>query len=199
MSRLVVFGCSHAYGLGLPDCTLDTGPSKLGFANVLGKKLNIPVVNKADTGRSQKEIAVSILETPVYDTDLIVINWSNPMRRSIWNGIHWEQLASWNNDKTWQKFFAKYHRHEDDILDTLMHVNLANYYLNGKVKKVINSIHVFSDDICNNTKNWNNVKFDIAFNTKTNDFYYNELPCGHPDLKSHDVFAERLFGLINNV
>jgi hypothetical protein len=80
-----------------------------------------------------------------------------------------------------------------------MHVNLANYYLNGKVKKVINSIHVFNDDICNNTKNWNNVKFDIAFNTKTNDFYYNELPCGHPDLKSHDVFAERLFGLINNV
>jgi hypothetical protein len=200
MSRLVVFGCSHAYGLGLPDCTtIHTGPSQLGFANILGKKLGMSVVNYADTGASQKEITATILESELQNTDVVVINWSNPYRRSIWNGIHWEQLARWNNDKTWQKFFTKYHRREDDILDTLMNVNLANYYLQNKVKTVINSLHDFDNEIFNAEKKWNTVKFNITFSPTDNSIYYKELPCGHPDLKSHDVFAERLFGLINNV
>lgn len=197
MSRLIVFGCSHVYGLGLPDCTtIYTGPSKMGFGNILGNQLEMPVVNYANTGASQKEIAAAILESELQSTDVVVINWSSPYRRSIWNGVHWEQLASWNNDKTWQKFYAKYHRREDDIIDTLMHVNLANYYLQNKVKTVINSLNYFDDEIFNTKIKWNTVKFDITFSPTNKSIYYKELPCGHPDLKSHEVFAERLSKLL---
>lgn len=199
MNRLLIFGCSHAYGLGLPDCTtIHTGPSHLGFGNILGKKLNKSVVNNADTGASQKQIAATILETELYTDDIVIINWSNPNRRGIWNGVHWEQLASWNEDKIWQRFFTKYHYQCDDVIDSLMNINLANFYLRGKVKTVINSIHSFNNDICNNTKKWNTVSFDITFKPVDKSIYYNELPCGHPDLKSHHVFAERLLGLFNN-
>jgi hypothetical protein len=197
MSRLVIFGCSHAYGVGLPDCTTtQTGPSQLGFGNILGKKLGIPVVNYADTGASQKQIAATILESELQHTDIVVINWSNSRRRGIWNGVHWEQLATWNNDKIWQKFFAKYHRREDDVIDTLMNINLANYYLQRKVKTVINSFHRVDNEIFNAEKKWNTVKFDITFLPTDNSIYYKELPCGHPDLKSHRVFAERLSKLL---
>lgn len=197
MSRLVVFGCSHVYGLGLPDCTtIHTGPSLMGFGNILGNKLGIPVVNYANTGASQKEIAVAILESELQSTDIVIINWSSPYRRSIWNGVYWEQLANWNNDKIWKKFFAKYHRPEDDVIDTLMHVNLANYYLQNKVKTVINSLNEFDNAIFNTKKRWNTFKFDITFLPTDKSIYYKELPCGHPDLKSHEVFAERLLKLL---
>jgi hypothetical protein len=195
MSRVVAFGCSHTYGLELPDClTVDAPPSKMGYPNILGKKLDLEVLNKADTGASQKQIAATILETDFKKNDIVIINWSNPKRRGIWNGSHWEQLASWTEDKTWQKFYAKYQRNTDDTLDSLMNINLANMFLIGKCKKVINSIHIYSEEIINSTFDWNTVNIDLVF--KDNKFYYKELKHGHPDLKSHEVFAERLLKLL---
>ena len=195
MSRIVAFGCSHTYGLELPDClTVNDPPSKMGFPNILGKKLNLEVLNRADTGASQKQIAATILQTEFYKDDIIVINWSNPIRRGIWNGLHWEQLGPWNKDTTWKRFNAKYHYDVDDVLDTLMNINLANLYLKGKCKKIINSMQYYYSEIINSKINWNTVKIDLVFSDK--DYYYNTLKDGHADLKSHEVFAERLFKLI---
>ena len=64
MSRLIAFGCSYTYGFELPDCpTIFDPPSKMGFPNIVGKSLNLEVINKSDTGASQKQIAATILET----------------------------------------------------------------------------------------------------------------------------------------
>jgi len=195
MPRLITFGCSHTYGLELPDClTVNDPPSKMGFPNIVGKFLNLKVVNRSDTGASQKQIAATILETKFNKDDIVIINWSNPSRRGMWNGVHWEQFASWTEDKTWKKFYAKYHRKDDDILDSLMNINLANYFLQGKCKKVINSLHEYRKEIIEPTCEWNNVSIDLVF--KNNIFYYQALKEGHPDLKSHKVFAERLLKLL---
>ena len=195
MSRLIAFGCSHTYGLELPDCpTIHDPPSKMGFPNIVGKKLNLEVINRADTGASQKQIAATILETEFKNDDVVIINWSNPNRRGIWNGVHWEQLANWNTDKTWKKFYAKYHREEDDILDSLMNINLANFFLKEKCKKIINSIHEYKKEIVESSVTWNNIKIDLVF--EDINYYYDVLEHGHPNLKSHEVFAERLLNLL---
>lgn len=190
MPRLVAFGCSHTYGLGLPDCpTINNSPSKLSFPSVLGKMLDLEVLNKADTGASQKQISATILDTEIFKDDIVIINWSNPSRRGIWNGTHWEQLASWTEDKTWKKFYAKYHREADDVLDSIMNIKLANYYLNERCNSVINSLHLLHSEIISKTK------IDIIF--RDDNVYFKELKCGHPDQKSHEVFAGRLLELLN--
>lgn len=197
MSRLITFGCSHVYGLGLPDCpTVNHPPSKLGFSNILGRKLGLEVINRADTGSSQKQIAATILQTEFNFDDVVIINWSNPNRRGIWNGLHWEQLAAWNEEKCWTQYFEKYHRTEDDLLDSLMNINLANYYLDKKCKQVINSSHSANYDYFNSNASWNKVNFVITFQPIGNSVYYENLKCGHPDLKSHKVFAKRLLELL---
>jgi hypothetical protein len=195
MPKLIAFGCSHAYGLELPDClTPDSPPSKMGFPDIVGNALGLTVLNRADTGASQKQIAATILETEFNKNDIVIINWSNPTRRGVWNGANWEQLASWTEDKTWQKFYAKYQRNADDTLDSLMNINLANMFLKNKCKKVINSIHKYSKEIVESRCYWNTVKIDLVFADEN--FYYKELKYSHPDLKSHEVFAERLLKLL---
>jgi hypothetical protein len=196
MSRLVTFGCSHAYGLELDDClTIDHPPSKLGFSTNLAKMLNREELNRSDTGAGCRQIAATVLDTEFRSTDIVVINWSNISRRGIWNGVHWEQLASWNTERSWKKYYAKYHYTSDDLLDFFMNVNLANLFLASRVEKVVNSVQ---RDSCNATTypvSWNSVNFDIVFHST--EFYYKELKGGHPDQKTHGLFAERLFKLIN--
>ena len=195
MSKIVAFGCSFTYGLELPDCpTIYDPPSKMGFSNIVGKNLNLEVINRADTGASQKQIAATILETDFEKDDIVLINWSTSSRRGIWNGMHWEQLANWTDDKTWKKFYAKYHREEDDVLDSLMNINLANMFLKEKCKTVINSIHEYKKEIVESSVTWNTVKIDLVFNDSN--YYYDVLKHGHPNLKSHEVFAERLLNLL---
>lgn len=195
MSRIVAFGCSHTYGLELPDCpTVWDPPSSMAFPNIVANKLNLDVLNRADTGASQRQIAATILETDIDKNDIVVINWTNPIRRGIWNGLHWNQLASWTEDRIWKKYHAKYHCETDDILDSLMNINLANMFLKSKCKRVINTIHNYNKDIVDSTHKWNDVKIEMIFSD--NNFYYNNLSGGHPDLKSHEVFAERLLEII---
>ena len=202
MSRLLIFGCSHAYGFGLPDCkTVEDKPSMFAFGNVLAKMLSIPIVNCSDPGASQKQIALTILQTKLKKEDIVVINWTYPLRRGIWNGSHWEQLAGWNKDKVWQKFYQKYNNVHDDIVESLMYINLANYHLQKKVYKVINSVHKWEieEQLSKVEVPWNKVKFDINFAGKDeSQTYFKELPCGHPNLKSHSIFAERLFNIIKS-
>lgn len=195
MSRIVAFGCSHTYGLELPDClTINDPPSKMSFSSIIGKRLGFEVLNRSDTGASQRQISATVLDTEFYNDDIVIIHWTCPSRRGIWNGIHWDQLAGWNKDKIWQRYYAKYHYNEDDKLESLMNINLANLFLKEKCKKVINTIHDYNNDIINPKLPWNSVKMQLVFNDKK--FYYKTHKGGHPDSKSHEVFAERLMNII---
>lgn len=184
--RVLGFGCSHIYGLGLPDCpTVWDKPSQFSFLNILANKLNAIPVNLSDTGASQKQIAATVLQTDIRDNDLVLIHWADITRRGLWDGRNWNQFGSWNTDRTVTKFFAKYSKTEDDVLETNMYIDLANYYLQGKCKKIINSMH--------DTKGIKFNKIDISWN----DHYLKKLPCGHPDGKSHKKYAEKIYTCLN--
>lgn len=90
-NRLVAFGCSYTYGESLPDC-LDTfnnpnipipQPSRLSWASVLAKKLNLQCLNKGVCGASNKEIQHNILEAKLYKDDTVVILWTHNDRTCI--------------------------------------------------------------------------------------------------------------------
>ena len=195
MPRLVTFGCSHVYGLELDDClTVNDPPSKLGFSTTLSNMLGREELNRSDTGASSKQITATVLETEFRKTDIVVINWSIPSRRGVWNGRYWEQLASWQEEEVWQRFFAKYQNDYDECLDFFMNDNLANYFLKNRVSQTINSLHTYNKLIIKNPPSWNNVNIDIVFKKFG---YYKALKDGHPNKRTHDIFAKRLFKLIN--
>lgn len=81
MARLITFGCSFTAGIGLPDIypRHDT-TSSLGWPALLGKKLNLELVNKGKGGTGNLEILCNILNTDFEDTDTVVILWSSFLR-----------------------------------------------------------------------------------------------------------------------
>jgi hypothetical protein len=91
MSRLIVFGCSHTYGHGLPDCyrtptesspyTSGLQPSNLGWPNELAKLMNInTVINQSRAGASNKEIWQKIINFPFKRDDIVFTLWTYPSR-----------------------------------------------------------------------------------------------------------------------
>jgi hypothetical protein len=87
MSRLIAFGCSFTYGQGLPDCKIGENwsdfantPSLLSWPFLLGKKLDIPTINKGVPGASNTEILYHILNFEFEPRDKVVIMWSLPNR-----------------------------------------------------------------------------------------------------------------------
>lgn len=84
MSRLIVFGCSLAYGVGLPDCWPDTKkPSKFCWPELIAKSMNRKLVNKSVPGSSNKRIWYTISRFKFKPDDVVIISWSYPNRYSI--------------------------------------------------------------------------------------------------------------------
>lgn len=85
-SRLITFGCSYTYGIGLPDCInvplidLVRPPSKMGWPALVANYLNLDLVNMSYPGASNFEILYSILEFKFKPSDTIVIMWSHYLR-----------------------------------------------------------------------------------------------------------------------
>ncbi|SRR6056297_1594173 len=84
--RLVAFGCSHTFGVGLPDSEYckkrDTSfkPSQLSWAGHVAKTMNRELVNKGWPGGSNKRIWHSIVNFDYHDDDLVIIQWSHFQR-----------------------------------------------------------------------------------------------------------------------
>ena len=86
MSRLIVFGCSLAYGVGLPDCWPDTSkPSKFCWPELIAQSMNRELVNKSTPGSSNKRIWYTISKFKFEPDDIVIISWSYPNRYSIIN------------------------------------------------------------------------------------------------------------------
>ena len=82
MSRLVAFGCSYTFGVGLPDIYPRTSglPSDMAWPNLLGQQLNFEVCNLSSGGSGNSEILNKILQTDFEPDDLVIIMWSHFVR-----------------------------------------------------------------------------------------------------------------------
>ena len=80
-NRLITFGCSYTYGIGLPDCWKDPcNQSKMGWPNLVSDKLNVELINISASGASNFEILHNIINFDFLDSDIVVIMWTHYAR-----------------------------------------------------------------------------------------------------------------------
>lgn len=84
MSRFVVFGCSLAYGVGLPDCWPDvTKSSKFCWPEIVAKELGRTCINKSVPGSSNKRIWFAVNRFKFKPDDLVFVLWSYNDRTAL--------------------------------------------------------------------------------------------------------------------
>jgi len=203
--RLISFGCSHTYGHGLEDCwvpkprtekTSGPIPSKFAWPQLLSDKLNIENLNLSGPGMSNKEIWWKILNTPLKEDDLVIIQWSFIDRTCIIKHDHTFRLAYWSTDKYSKQFFKYIHDKYDMFIDSVLRMNHIDMYL--KEKNIL-SYHckqpIAFDDYLPSIK-WNTVNFlDIDFHTIRNQ-YPAALDGAHPGPLAHIEIADSIYNQI---
>jgi len=193
--RLVAFGCSHTYGVGLEDCWLDIGgpgdlpPSKLAWPQLMANFLNRKCINASKWGSSNREIWHRIINFNFEPDDLIVVQWTYPNRDCIirQDGVV-EQLATWHDQDYVKRFLALTH-------DTYDKAILANTYIHH-ANMLVPNMYNFSTDIrtLSPTPSWQNTK--ILFDM--NSIYVNSnkaIDGEHGDTQFHEDLAQEYLNI----
>lgn len=120
MQRLITFGCSFTYGVGLPDCCgKDNGPppksmppSQLGWPAILAKNLGVELVNCGSDGASNLEILCNILSFNFEPDDVVVVMWTMHPRdmfftKSFSPKYNFKQLGMWCTGRIATKWMEK--------------------------------------------------------------------------------------------
>ena len=141
MSRLVVFGCSLAYGVGLPDCWPNISkPSKFCWPELVAQTMNRELVNKSAPGSSNKGIWYTISKFKFESDDVVIISWSYPNRYSIINNP-WDIRNLHNNlteDTASMAFYEHLYSYYDTIVMSKLYADDANKILIEKNIPVYN-------------------------------------------------------------
>lgn len=105
MSRLITFGCSYTYGIGLQDCSEGSPtPSLLGWPALTSSLLDYELVNVSASGASNFEILHNILNFDFKNDDIVVIMWTHYTRDSFFRKIFSkkfpiDRLGPWSGSK----------------------------------------------------------------------------------------------------
>ena len=141
MSRLIVFGCSLAYGVGLPDCWPDISkPSKFCWPELIAKSMNRKLVNKSSPGSSNKRIWYTISKFKFEPGDVVIISWSYPNRYSVinnpWNihNLHHNSI----NDPISSAYYEHIYSYYDMVVMSKLYADDANRILTEKNIPVYN-------------------------------------------------------------
>ena len=146
MKRLVIFGCSHAYGSGLKDF-------KLHWSSLVANELGIELINKAKPGDSIKGSVFNICNFSFKPDDLVIVMWTSLYRHCVikQNTFKYTHLlpsvekyfenAKTNTEheklnKLWYKYFfnpieAKFNAH--------INIKFVDYYLKEKNIKLLHT------------------------------------------------------------
>lgn len=93
ISKIIAFGCSHTFGMGLKDCYLgeeqkfkapDT-PSEFAWPNLLAKKFETECDNQSIPGGSNYEILHKIIDYDYRPSNVVVVGWTTPQRDILKN------------------------------------------------------------------------------------------------------------------
>lgn len=132
MQRLLVFGCSHTYGLGLEDCWIDsTKPSNLGWPSIISKELKKTCINKSVVGASNKLIWHQITHTCFEPGDTVIILWSWAHRYTVLKDkncfihLHHTTLEQEESKEYYRLLYSDY----DAETMTKLYIDHANNYL----------------------------------------------------------------------
>ena len=133
MSRLIVFGCSLAYGVGLEDCWPNaTKPSKLSWPKLVADEMGLKLINKAIPGASNKRIWYTISKFKFKPNDVVIISWTFPNRYSIISSP-WKIKDLHHNltdiDATSKSYFEDVYSTHDSYITSKLLIDHANRLL----------------------------------------------------------------------
>ncbi len=190
MANLVTFGCSITYGQSLKDNHPNNkSPSKFAWPQVLGKLVDMPVVNKAQMGCSNKEISHFVLNYDFNKDDIVIIAWTNKDRYCIFKEDEIQKIRVWLDDSASVAFYEKLH---DDYDMNLYYHNLVHYTNLYLDKHGIRNYHT-------NVFGYNDTPpkfFDTKLlNTNGKEYMYDSLALdnAHPGEDVHSRLANELF------
>ena len=148
IKRILAFGCSFTYGIGLEDCNdrpdktdKTLRPSKLAWPALLHNLTGIPVVNRAIPAASNLEILWYLLDTKFEPGDVAIIMWSLPNRDVYFTkgpqvgyaGLMkpFQQLGMWATGDTARRWIVKMDEY-DYQQRTWLYMHHAQLYLQSK-------------------------------------------------------------------
>jgi hypothetical protein len=149
MKRLIVFGCSNTYGVGLSDCRDRNSPASiLGWPNELATMMGIStVINLGIGGASNKHISNSLLDKAGADffnpdTDVVVFLWSYFCRHCVFqddglverylpSDLRYNRLEP-NRHKKIKRWYRDYNTSVDQQLSNYTRISHTQHYLNSK-------------------------------------------------------------------
>jgi len=149
MSRLIVFGCSIAYGVGLSDCWPNLSkPSKLSWTNIIAQNLGRKLVNKSRPGSSNKSIWFAIHKFKFEPDDIVIISWSYPYRYSIikspltnfTSSIKNLQVHKMDHDESSRSYYTDVYSKYDSTVMSKLYIDHANRILIEKGLIVYNLV-----------------------------------------------------------
>lgn len=206
MNRLITFGCSHTYGVGLEDCQdrIINGvkvpcesPSLLSWPNIVANALGLELHNQAWPAASNVEILYNLLNFDFKDSDIVVIMWSHYVRDMVFDGLVQvpllrARLATWSSHSFTRKWIHQM-TEEDFAAKSWIYMHHACLHLDSKHVKYVNYPAAPADldiypmpglDIKNLYKD------GIPWIDKA-------LDNSHPGIKSHAKIAETIIKVLN--
>lgn len=143
MKRLIVFGCSYAYGFGLHDCNtaIDSlTPSNYCWPVFIASAMNRKLINKSVPASSNKRIWNAIRNFKFRPDDVVIISWTYNHRscilKSPWK-VH--NLINSHTDEIESSAFYKHiYSKYDSLVMSKLFVDDANKILVEKNLKVYN-------------------------------------------------------------
>jgi len=189
MKRLITFGCSHTYGVGLRD------PSKEAWPMVLGNLLKVQkTVNKGKTAASIKEIAHTAFNFEYLPTDTVVFLWTHLNRYCIVDRVGCARINPWSPHAEY--YYRNFHTQYDDKFQSRSYIISTDYFIR---KKVTNVYHTFGDKLV----------LGLVSKHIPNEYYYNKhfirlrkyglaLDKSHISARGNEIFANEVYDFIND-
>lgn len=202
-NRLVTFGCSLTYGHGLIDCHGKRGtpgplPSQYAWPQILANNLGIECINCSEPGASDKQIWKTILDTPLYPEDLVIVHWSHLDRWCIIEEDFVNKIGFWNTKKNKQsKVFFKYLHNEYDML---MDLNCRSDHIERYLTDLgIEHYHLLvHDNYRKHIARWNSAKICSISTNEIRKILPRALDGSHPGPEAHKELANQIYKEIHD-
>lgn len=201
MNRLITFGCSLTYGVGLSDCWPNLSkPSKLSWTNIVANSMGKKLVNRSRPGSANKGIWYHIHKFNFKQDDTVFILWSYPERHAIIkspliglpNTIKNLQIRSIDHDESSKSYYTDLYNNYDSILMSQLYIDHANRILADKNIKVYNLVieRKYSPLVGNHN-------FIPLYMGEYERVYPKALDGDHLGLEGQQIFANDLLNYLN--
>jgi len=189
-SRIICSGDSFSSGYGLHD-------SQLSWPHVLGKKLNIPIINLAHEGKGNEHIISSIINCKNLLDSLIICGLTHYSRVEFINAKSGKTFSTIPNRRGQSEFENIFWQHHYDDLyyynKFLTQIELFTAWLNVNnldylLFDALPMNHYKQEDIPNYLWQMERNMCDII--------YPHQLSDGHPSELGHEIMAQTLYKIV---